>query len=619
MSEKIHVGIQERWWLLRHLNPEAIDVQLSLLNEQRAADDQEAIVYFIPHQYSKEAVFQKEKDKAYNNKVKENNDLRSTLHYYLFIKATEPDILALVSSEWNRAMRLRLTMCRSKSGEPLWAATNEMDDLIALMREHREMFNLEASPDGFQVDDRVMLKAKVFEGREFYVTKVRKKAEGASLTLEYPIFNGRIILKTESVEVSKQYLPMKIQDLLSPDYVKKVDQALTGIVRHRYGRRKSPGNSRQTETDAGILHDLQFMSYMEFDDSQVHNHVRTLLLLHAVLRKDRHTTERYIPIVEQMLPKGGEAVTDEDAFMMAVLYLATRDVSYRDAAKRYEQSHKQLSEPLSQLMPVIKYVRFRDTPKKKITKKLEKKLTKQIAETMRQISDCDFSSLSPEGALAVFTILTLPPYDTEEGHALQSRLKQSVLQTCAAIKSQLSGDITSEGKSSLDGSTIAECKSVLDGGVTIDGKSSLDGGVTIEGKSSLDGSITSEGKSSLDGGVTAEGKSGLEAELTSWQEVIQAISGTTCVTSCDVTQSSLIQARSNLLRSVHPSASALLSYYNMLVRLHPDRTAPDSADLYQEYLKILLASYSRTHQFTTSWWQLKSVLERYYTVPRHLK
>ena len=558
-------------------------MQLSLLNEQRAADDQEAIVYFIPHQYSKEAVFQKEKDKAYNSKVKENNDLRSTLHYYLFIKATEPDILALVSSEWNRAMRLRLTMCRSKSGEPLWAATNEMDDLIALMREHREMFNLEASPDGFQVDDRVMLKAKVFEGREFYVTKVRKKAEGASLTLEYPIFNGRIILKTESVEVSKQYLPMKIQDLLSPDYVKKVDQALTGIVRHRYGRRKSLGNSRQTETDAGILHDLQFMSYMEFDDSQVHNHVRTLLLLHAVLRKDRHTTERYIPIVEQMLPKGREAVTDEDAFMMAVLYLATRDVSYRDAAKRYEQSHKQLSEPLSQLMPVIKYVRFRDTPKKKITKKLEKKLTKQIAETLRQISDCDFSSLSPEGALAVFTILTLPPYDTEEGHALQSRLKQSVLQTCAAIKSQLSGDTTSECKSSLDGGT------------------------------------PSEGKSSLDGGVTIEGKSGLEAELTSWQEVIQAISGTTCVTSCDVTQSSLIQARSNLLRSVHPSASALLSYYNMLVRLHPDRTAPASADLYQEYLKILLASYSRTHQFTTSWWQLKSVLERYYTAPRHLK
>lgn len=567
MSEKIHVGIQERWWLLRHLNPEAIDVQLSLLNEQRAADDQEAIVYFIPHQYSKEAVFQKEKDKAYNSKVKENNDLRSTLHYYLFIKATEPDILALVSSEWNRAMRLRLTMCRSKSGEPLWAATNEMDDLIALMREHREMFNLEASPDGFQVDDRVMLKAKVFEGREFYVTKVRKKAEGASLTLEYPIFNGRIILKTESVEVSKQYLPMKIQDLLSPDYVKKVDQALMGIVRHRYGRRKLPGNSRQTETDAGILHDLQFMSYMEFDDSLVHNHVRTLLLLHAVLRKDRHTTERYIPIVEQMLPKGGEAVTDEDAFMMAVLYLATRDVSYRDAAKRYEQSHKQLSEPLSQLMPVIKYVRFRDTPKKKITKKLEKKLTKQIAETLCQISDCDFSSLSTDGALAVFTILTLPPYDTEEGHALQSRLKQSVLQTCAAIKSQLSGGITSE------------CESVLDEG------------------------------------ITAEGKSGLEAELTSWQEVIQAISGTSCVTSCDVTQSSLIQARKNLLRSVHPSASALLSYYDMLVRLHPDRTAPASADLYQEYLKILLASYSRTHQFTTSWWQLKSVLERYYTVP----
>jgi hypothetical protein len=32
----------------------------------------------------------------------------------------------------------------------------------------------------------------------------------------------------------------------------------------------------------------------------------------------------------------------------------------------------------------------------------------------------------------------------------------------------------------------------------------------------------------------------------------------------------------------------------MLVALHPDRKATDSADLYQEYLKILLSAYSKT-------------------------
>ena len=31
-----------------------------------------------------------------------------------------------------------------------------------------------------------------------------------------------------------------------------------------------------------------------------------------------------------------------------------------------------------------------------------------------------------------------------------------------------------------------------------------------------------------------------------------------------------------------------------------------------EYLKILLSAYSKTQQFSTSWWQLIAVLERYY-------
>ena len=552
MPEKIHVGIQERWWVLRHLNPQIIDVQLSQLNEQRAADDKEALVYFIPHQYAREAEYKKENDKVYNKMVKENNDLRSTLHYYLFIKATEPDINSLLSGEWNRAMRLRLTICRTKSGEPLWATAKDMDDLIALMSEHREMFNLEPSPEGFQIDDKVMLKAKVFKGYEFYVTKVRKKEKGASLTLELPIFNGRFILKTKSVDVAKQHLPMKIQELLSPDYVKRVDQALTAIVRHRYGRRKSKGNKQQTESDSVILHDLQFMSYMEFDDSEIHNHVKTLLLLHAALRKDRHSIEHYVPIVEQMLTNPTEATTGEDAFRMAVLYLATQDVNYRDAAKRYEQKHKTLSEPLSQLMPVIKYIRFRITPIKKISKKLEKKVTKQIEETMKQIRDCDFSSLSPQGAQAVWGILALSPYDTEEGHDLQAKLKDAALQSQSKVEQLLQRETTDDDKAIL------------------------------------------------------------EAEKAGWQKAVQCFSGATEGDTTEVTKDSLSQTRSNLLHTVHPSASTLTAYYDMLVRLHPDRKATNSADLYQEFLKILLDAYSKTQQFTTSWWQMKAVLEHYY-------
>jgi len=552
MPETIHIGIQERWWVLRHLNPQWIDQQLSQLNEQRAACDMEALVYFIPHQYVREAFYKKENGKAYNKKVRENNMLRSSLHYYLFVKATEPDIYALVSGEWNRTSRLRLSLCRTKSGEPLWATAKEMDNLIQLMSEYREMFNLEPSPDGFQVADKVMLKAKVFKGYEFYVTKVRKRETGVSLTLELPIFNGRFILKSKSVDVAEQHLPMKIQEWLSPDYVKKVDQTLINIVRHRYGRRKSNENRLQMESDSQILHDLQFLSYMEFDDSQIHHHVKVLLLLHAVLRKDRHSVEHYIPVVQRMLSNAGQPANDEDAFIMAVLYLATHDVNFRDAAKQYEQHHKTLSEPLSQLMPVIKYIRFRNTPQKRISKKLERQMTKQVEDTLRQLRDCDFGSLPPQGASAVWDILALPPYNTEEGHAFQVRLKEAARQSLEKAERQLQCEITDGGKARS------------------------------------------------------------EAEKSAWEQVIQHFSGTSEANSSQATQHSLNQARGNLLHTVHPSAVTLVNYYGLLTALHPDRNVADSAPLYQEYIKILLRAYSKTQQLTTPWWQMKSVLEHYY-------
>lgn len=147
-------------------------------------------------------------------------------------------------------------------------------------------------------------------------------------------------------------------------------------------------------------------------------------------------------------------------------------------------------------------------------------MTKQIEETMMQIRDCNFSSLSPQGAQAVWSILALSPYDTEEGRALQTKLKDIVPHS--------------------------------------------------------------------------------------------HISETPEATSSKITQSALNQARRNLLHSVHPSADTLVAYYNLLVRLHPDRKATDSADLYQEFLKILLNAYSNTRKLSTSWWQMKSILEHYY-------
>lgn len=517
MSQKRMIGINQKWWVLRHLDPKAIDLRLRQLNEQRAAHGDEAFLYVIPHQHAKEATFRKGGNEAYNKKVQENNDLRSTLHYYLFIKATEAEILGLVSSEWNRSTRLRLHLCRSKCGELLWASPKDMDQLIKLLMENRQLFNLVPAPLDYRVDDRVMLKAKAFQGYEFYVKKVRLHGEGVSLQLELPIFNGRFVIQTDHIEVSKQHLPMKLKELLSEDYVKNMERSLIDILRRRFKRQKDTKEDTP-DGDSDSMNDFHFLSYLELDGTPRQRHIRTLQLLSAALRNDRRSVEYFAPAILQHLANPLCPANDEEALMVAVLYVATHNVDYRTAAKQYEQTHGVSSEPLSQLMPIIKNIHFRNNNNKSLSKKIESKVTRQSQQTLQLIRDCDFSSLSPKAVCAMMDILALPHFDTEEGHLLQQKLKNAVGESLSTM--------TEEQESQVSHATFE-------------------------------------------------------------------------------------QSRNMLLRSAHPSADSMLSYYRLLCRHYPNRHTLDGADYYNEFMKRLLDIYSKTQPFTTSWWQLKFILEHY--------
>lgn len=573
--------MQKKWWLLRHHDPKAIDQALMLQNEQRMAAGLEAFVYVIPHQYIKEATHKKD-DRAYNEEVDLNNSLRSTLHYYLFIKATEKDIRQLVGGEWNRSARSRLMLCRSKNGTPMWARADEIDRLMNLMIRHREMFNLVTAPLDYKVGDTVMLKTKMFEGYEFNIRKFSVHGEGVNLTLEMPLFNGRFVIRTKSKNVSRERLPVKLQQLLSPDYVRQMEQGLIEILRRRYPRNKRtagqqlpqnsggkvtaqqlPVNSKGNivaqhlpaplrggvgvgyNSDYENLNNFHFISYMKLDDSPEHHHIRALLLLCAALRKDRRAVGQYVPIIEHLLTDKTKATTDEEAFMMAVLYVATHDVAYRDAAKQYQQTHAVTSDTLAQLLTIIKYIHFRNDAKKKLSKKIEKKASSQTRQTLQQIRDCDFSRLSPEALYAISDILSLPPYDTDEGHALQS---------------QLHAYQKSAGQSLPVNKGLRNTAQPLP---------------------------APQGEGCPKDGVGSVIKSDF------------------------LTAPDLHSLRKALLHTPSPPAEIFSAYYRSLQAHYPDRTTTDANDLYTEFVKLLLATYTKVPPQTSSWWILKSLLEHY--------
>ena len=534
MSQKVNIGISEKWWLLRHPHPKAIDQQLRVLNDARVTSGDAELVYLIPHLFTRESEPNKTLGDDYEAEAEKNNNMRSAMRQYLFIKCKEDEIRQLVASDWNRGLTTHLLLCRNRNGDPLWASTKDMDSLVALMMKYQQLFNIVPSEVGFQKDSVLRVKLEMFRGYDFHVKKFSGAGRGAKLVLELPLSNGNLTLRTKSMFVSEEYLPMEIKQLLTPASILKMERGLVATAVHRMKGRKS------LDEDAVNLNNFHYLNYMELTDSPEHRHLRVLLLLCAALRKDKRTMETLIPVVQRMLGNPAQAATDEEAFAMAVLFIATRNADWRTAAKQYQQTHDTLSESLSQLMPIIKNIRLRNN-KTRIGKRLEAKMTKRVNETLSQIRDCRIDSLSPQAACAVWDILSLPAYDTDEGHAVRDAFRKKFddyLRPWQSASDYLCSTLTPQD---------------------------------VEPPQSLAPS----------------------------QDVAP-------------THDSFQKSRSRLLHLVSPSADFLVSYYQSLVRLYPDRTTADATDLYEEFHGILLQSYKKVTPLTPSWWRLKAILEHYH-------
>lgn len=540
MPENIRLGLFEKWWLLRHSNPKTLNEQLRVLNEQRVSQGEPEIIYLIPHQVT--------------------DELRSTMYHYLFIRASEGDIRDLVQSQWNRNMTNSLRLCYDHGGAPLWASQKEMDQLVAMMIEFREVFEVVPSEAQFEKGDQLQVKLDIFQGYDFSVRSFSGADKGANLILEMPLCNGRLTLRTKSVFVSDDYLPKEMRKLLSPDDIKVMERELIAIAARRFKCCKKSSKTVDNRVgDDANLNNFHYLNYMQLDDTPEHRHVRVLLLLCAALRKDCRTVEALTPAVtaQLLVPRSSSLLshqeegscvwavhpvepfsTDEQAFTSCILYIATHDVSWREAAKQYQQTHRPLSEPLSLLLPVIKNIHFR-TPKVKIDKLLRRNTNERVRKTLAYINACDYSTLTPEAVDAIFDILALPAYDTDEGH----RTRDSFRQKTGAFG--ISGLEVPIGNGSP--------------------QSSDDGfGITDNVQSSI-----------------------FNVQLKSSRQRLRAL--------------------------LRPTAAQLEYHYRLLLRVFPDRSQTDAHDYYVEFITLLRDIYKTEPPLSPSWWRMKALLEHYHS------
>ncbi|MBR0037183.1 MAG: hypothetical protein IJP70_06035 [Bacteroidales bacterium] len=353
------------WYVLLHLDPSLIEKLLHLENKKRKEEGKQPLLVMIPYLFLDRATVVKDQSSGDGskeiqdaNEVDESNMMRRYLHNFVFVQGTEMEIDQLLRSEWNQSGRLHLCYYKNKAGVPIRISEKEMIPFIALFVEHRQRFSFRPYGEDTLQARTVRIKKGLFKNYSAVVQEAVRTDNGFKLTLHIPVFSNEAVMVLYDYSDADVDIPGgEIEQVFGSYFVQNMEDELFAILRRRALRKKITAD--QQEADNKRLESYSLFDYLKFEDTASQSHFQALMLLCATLRRDAITKNLLIQQLQVFLPDPDHPATDEEAFITAMLFVATRKGSFRKSAKDYCQARNVTSESLLHLMPLVKELQMR--------------------------------------------------------------------------------------------------------------------------------------------------------------------------------------------------------------------------------------------------------------------
>lgn len=343
----------KHWYVMLHLEPALIEHYLQQENEERRQKGLRLFEYFVPYQFLPKAVpdpYSKRLDEQ-QKESSDSNDLRRTMHNYVFIKASSNEMSRLVSRRWNREGRLHMYFYTSYDGRRITMPDKMMESFITLCCENRQRFTFGPPIEHIDDFDTVVIAEGVFKDTEAKVLDIQHTAGGISITLGIPFFNGEKTLTLPDYNPAHLHLPRTVEALLNDHFLDHVEAELIDILDRRVKRPFDTGNER---AEAATLNHLFHYSHVQMPGMPSRRRFLALMLICAALRADVESRNALAAEVLQALDGQQSATTEEQAYLLAALYVATAQADYRTAAKHYQQQHADTALSLNRIMSPVK-------------------------------------------------------------------------------------------------------------------------------------------------------------------------------------------------------------------------------------------------------------------------
>lgn len=353
-----------QWYVMLNSHPQLLDFQLQRDNIRQRVNKDESLPlleYFIPY------CFLKRQSGNTNGNVTDTvenaNNLRQDFHDFIFVHSTKCQIERLLNSEWNKSMRSRLRYYRDRSGREVIITDAEMNTLIAVFSELRLRFSFGLPVQDLGPDVKVQIRKEgSFQGRTARIIEVKHTADGISLKLGIPMFNGLKELKLSDLTLADIQTEGVTTDIIGTLFIQDRENALTDILERRV---------RHTETDetryqdTTMLNNTFLYSYVTVNDSFLSARFHALMLICATLRFDRENVKILVQSVKEQIESDTSFPSETQAWLNSSLYISTRDADYRTSAKQCIRLNPDTaSSTLRRLMSLICLMRSKRKRKK---------------------------------------------------------------------------------------------------------------------------------------------------------------------------------------------------------------------------------------------------------------
>ncbi|MBR1548126.1 MAG: hypothetical protein IJ637_05310 [Prevotella sp.] len=363
MNETQDTISADRWYVMRHLNPQQIDTLLQMDSDgklrQKSDEPLRPYRFYVPFQYmpiissrnATDGKAGKEKKYAPEDDV---NALRNDLHNFVFIQAPAERVKAIVYSDWNMRGRLRLTYYRNTDHQEVTIPDKEMQQLMETIEERHLQFYIDQPIDSFAPHDRVILQMEPWTGKHGEIKKITVKNGQALMTISLNILG-----RTKSINFTGiQPGDVTFEDaergrVLSDNPITNYEEEIIDLLSHRFGNSSSADTAQQ---DHQRLRRLATYNHIYVEDAEERARFTALKLICAYLLQSSRK-DVYLQEVVGMLDGKQTATSDADAYLMTSLFVATRQAMWRTAIKEYRSNHPDSSDTLRRYLSILKDIK----------------------------------------------------------------------------------------------------------------------------------------------------------------------------------------------------------------------------------------------------------------------